>query len=58
MLAAGAGEDHDARLGVLVDLFHRVDHIDHELKADRVGTLGTVEGQVSDTVPAFEKMVS
>ncbi len=54
MLSARARHDDDAILGIVLDLLHRVDHIDHQLKTDGVGALGAIESEVTDTVLTLE----
>ncbi len=53
-MLAGTRYDDDSILLVGFDLFHRSDDIVHELKADGVRAVGTIQRQVADSVLAIE----
>src|SRR5260370_41639441 len=48
------GYDKDSILGIRFDLFDRSDYVVHELKADRVRAIGTIQRQAPNSVLALQ----
>jgi hypothetical protein len=51
---AGAGQNDHAVLRVCFNFIHRTDHFPHELEANRVRAIGTIERQVADSFLALQ----
>src|SRR5580704_13471567 len=53
-MLSGSSQDDDSIFRISFDLFHSTNHVVHELKADGIRAVGTIQRQVADSVLAIE----